>query len=495
MIFQRTPVFRTGKRSKRVPLWRGWLLPLLAVMANGALFAQAPPRNPERPWLPPAFSRGTVLPDTPQQEVALDGSRVYSLGDLIDLAESNNPRTRLAWSQAKARAATVGIARSELYPTLSAVALGRTFQDPVLLYSEFQLQDIGLIKTMLQLHYTVLDFGARSTEIDVAKARLLAANFQFNDTHLQVIYEVTKSYYALQNAIGLREAAAVSVKDATAVQDAVQERYDNGLATLPDVLAARAALAQAQYDLQNAIRNEQVSFGDLATTLTARPTQPFRIQNLDDLQIPDSLGETEDVEASRAMRQRPDLLARVSELKAANAELKHAGTSYYPSIEFEGNDGWLRAWGQQERLPSIYGQVKVYDAQLTLRWTIFDGLKRENEVRKARAEQEAARAEIHERQDRIADEVWKAYRDAETSFQQRQAAVALLKASSESYDAALEAYKYGVRNILDVLSAERQLAQARAADVTARSEVLNTIQDLAFRTGDLLTLHPTGNHP
>lgn len=425
----------------------------------------------------------------------MESDHVYSLGELIEIAQSRNPLTRAAWSNAKARAASVGIARSELYPTLIAVATSRTFQEPLLLYEHFQLQDIGLFKSILRLHYTVLDFGERRSEIAASRARLLAANFRFNDAHLQVINQVTQSYYSLQNAIGLHEAAIANLNDAKAVEQAAQERLNNGLATLPDVLETRAAAAKAEYDLQSAIRTEKVFFGNLATTLTVTPSRPFRVQNLSDLQIPDSLHEMAEEAEHRAMQQRPDLLARVSTVQAAEAEVRHARTAYFPKLEFEGDAGWLRAWGQQEQLPSIYGQVKVYDAQVHLKWTIFDGLKRESELARAKAERRAAEAEVHEQQDRIADQVWTAYQDAQTALQQRKAAIALLKAANESYDAALEAYRYGVRNILDVLAAERELAQARAADVTARTGVLIAIKDLAFRTGDLLTKHPSGGRP
>jgi len=44
-------------------------------------------------------------------------------GDLIDLAETHNPETRVAWERARAQAAALGLARSELYPTLAATTL------------------------------------------------------------------------------------------------------------------------------------------------------------------------------------------------------------------------------------------------------------------------------------------------------------------------------------------------------------------------------------
>ena len=65
-------------------------------------------------------------------------------------------------------------------------------------------------------------------------------------------------------------------------------------------------------------------------------------------------------------------------------------------------------------------------------------------------------------------------------------AAALLAASSESYNAALQSYNYGVRSQIDVVSAQRALAAARTADVSARTQLLTGISSLAFQTGDLL---------
>jgi outer membrane protein TolC len=126
---------------------------------------------------------------------------------------------------------------------------------------------------------------------------------------------------------------------------------------------------------------------------------------------------------------------------------------------------------------------------------VFDGLRRENNIRQAKAEEKVATEEVRDRQDEITNQVWNDYTDAATALEQRQAAAALLTASSESYSAALESYKDGVRNFLDVLSAEDALAQARAIDVTARTQVLQTFTDLEFRTGDLLANHPRGKNP
>ena len=457
--------------------------------------AQRAPVSAETPWQPtPNLFGGGPIP-LYRHEAVLQDDGGYTLGQLIDTAEANNPSTHAAWERARVAAASVGIAKSELYPTVLAAAAGKTFKNPPLLYQSFVLQDIGAFETAITLNYTLVDFGTRRDEISAAKARLLAANLSFNNEHLVLIQQVSAAYYNLLNAIGLREAAEVNLHDAQAVEDAARERRANGLATLPDVLEAHAATAKADYDLQSALGAEQTTFGDLATIMTATPTKAFKVQELKDLQIPEALDRSVEDAIENAYQTRPDLLADVERVRAADAEVKYARSAYFPKLEFDGSKGWLRAWGQQENFGGTYAKTYTYDAKLSLTWTVFDGFKRESRLAKAKAERAAAQDEVREREDKIADHVWGDYANAVTALHERQAATSLLNASSESYSAAVESYKDGVRNILDVLSAERDLARARAVDVTARTQVLQTFMNLAFRTGDLLTQHLKGNHP
>ncbi|MBV8550593.1 MAG: TolC family protein [Acidobacteriaceae bacterium] len=430
-----------------------------------------------------------------QHDADVNENHVYTLGELIDIAESNNPTTRAAWNRAKSSAASVGIAKSELYPTVIATAAGTTFLNPPLLYRSFAVQDIGAFETAVHLDYTLIDFGARRSEITATQARLIAANLNFNNTHLVLIQQVCLAYYSLLNATGLRRAAEVSLKDAKTVEAAAQDRRDNGLATVPEVLEARAATAKANYDLQIAIGAERVAFGNLATAITATPVRPFNVEPLEDLHIPEALDVSVEKAIARAFELRPDLQADEARVRASEQEVKHAYTAYYPTLEFNGGKGWVRAWGQQGPFAATYAETPTYMATLSLRWTLFDGFRRESAIAQAKAEEAAAKDEVRDQQDQISNQVWSEYTNAETALAQRQAAISLLAAASESYSAAIESYKDGVRNFLDVLSAENDLARARAVDVTAGTQVLQSFTDLAFRTGELLGNHPKGNTP
>ncbi len=458
-------------------------------------WGQTAPTTPNAPWLPDHRSLERHTTAVAPHEASIDSEHVYSLGELIDIAESNSPTTQAAWNRAKMTAASVGIAKSDLYPTIIATAAGQAYLNPQLFYQTFVVQDLGLFDAAVHLSYTLVDFGARRTEITATQARLVAANLSFNNEHLILIQQVSQAYFSLLRARGLREAAEVSLNDARTTETAAQERRKNGLATVPEVLEAKAATAKAAYDLKSAIGAEQVAIGDLAKAITANPVKPLKVEPLDQLRIPDKLDQSVEDAINTAFKDRPDLQADEARVRAAQAEVKHAQAAYYPSLTFEGSKGWLRAFGQQHGSPGVYAQTPTYDATLGLKWTVFDGFRRESRIGEAKAEEKVATEEVRDRQDEITNQVWSDYTNASTALEQRQAAAALLSASSESYSAALESYKDGVRNFLDVLAAENVLAQARAIDVTARTQVLQTFTDLDFRTGDLLANHPRGKNP
>ena len=63
------------------------------------------------------------LPVKAEGETPIDSERVYGLPELIDIAESANPDTRIGWERARQAALAVGLAKAEYLPTISAIAL------------------------------------------------------------------------------------------------------------------------------------------------------------------------------------------------------------------------------------------------------------------------------------------------------------------------------------------------------------------------------------
>src|SRR5690242_9115190 len=83
---------------------------IVILAAISRLFAQSPPVSSARPWHS-SEEQETIReaqrfhPPT----VGVEAGKIYSLAELIDLAETHNPETRVAWENARAQAASIGI--------------------------------------------------------------------------------------------------------------------------------------------------------------------------------------------------------------------------------------------------------------------------------------------------------------------------------------------------------------------------------------------------
>ena len=459
-------------------------------------FAQAAPDSADRPWRSGAgqqIARDVVR--FRDSRLNIDSSKIYTLAELVDFAEAHHPLTRVAWENASAQAAAFGIARSELYPTLAAVAFSGISREAVPFGSAFFLQTLPAFEATLDLQYTIFDYGARAGRIGAAGAGVLAANFVFNDAHRKVINQVEQAYYRLLNTLGQEQAARASLANAQTVEDAAEERLKHGLATLPDVLEARSATAQAQYDLQVILGAEEIARGDLATALNVPPNTIIRVQPLDELRIPDSISDDVDQAMHRAFEQRPDLLAEVAEIRVADARVKEARAAFYPNLSLRVSPSAQYLFLRQEGLPWTQTTQLLGGLGFSLNWTVFDGGTRRSRLSQTMAEARAAEARVSVTHDQVANEVWTAYSNFNTALRQRAAAVAFLEAATKSYEAALESYNYGLRNFLDVTASQKTLAQARSTDVLARTQILSALADLAFRVADSIQPGARSNRP
>lgn len=455
------------------------------LLAEAMAHAQKPPAAPDHPWDLSAAKQFQV-PASTVPSPNLDPNKIYTLAELVNIAEQSNPDTRVAWESAKARAGDLGITKSTLYPTLAAAVLAGTTRQGIFFGSSFQRQTVDSYSPVMLMDYEIFDLQ-RSQEISISRSNLLAANFQFNDTHRRVIFAVMQAYYQLLDSKGQQEAAEATLKNAQTVQSAAEDQLKLGLATLPDVLEARSATAQADYNLQATIGATEIAHGNLANALGISPTTEFQVQSIRDIKMPDAIGQTVEKSIDSALAQRPDLMQRVAELRATGAEVKSAERAYAPKLSFDGHAGLARAYGAQIYLPPVYSPtLDVWDVELNLTWTLFDGLARENRLAKAHAEQKQAAAAVDSIRDQVENQVWSAYSTARTALREQKAAAALLESATESYNAALESYNYGVRSQIDVVSAQKVLADARSEDVTARTQLLTGLAALAYQTGDLL---------
>jgi outer membrane protein len=456
----------------------------------------APPAS-DQVWRPVAAARSqyAVPPaqlSMPPRAAAPTGATVggqMSLPELIDVALLRNPDTRGAWQSARAAAAQYGISRAPYYPTAS-------FENDAGYTRElFQVAPGPAairqwsVAPMFELTYTLIDFGRRSSEAAIARERLAAANFTMSRAIQDVVFRVQRSYYALAAAHAAVRAAAQNVALAEADLEAVTQRVSLGLATQPALLLARERKAQSEFELESARTLVNDTRAALAVAAGVAASAPFEIESLSNQAVPKSLGGQVDSLIADAVRERPDLGAEVARLRASEAVKMRAHADWFPTLSVGGNWSEQNWWYNFNDVPVIQSSQPQYTAMLTLKWDIFTGFRRLNEDRRAEAERAAQAEAVRSLELTAIAEVWSSYYDFQNALKKYQYAQALLAAANESYADNLETYKQGLSTIVELLTADRDLANARFTMIQATADVLTNSAAVAHAVGAVTLPH------
>src|SRR5438128_7891287 len=468
-----------------------------------------PPPSSERSWAPPNLpnyerdlSNGEV-----GSRVAINPRKIYNLAELIDIAERNNPETRVAWERARQAAAAVGLSESTYYPFLVASAAAgydRAFIPfPPLAVNEKKLltnPSLGAVSitggsslvTQSQVYrgelnakWLLLDFGERSAVVASAKEQLMMANVGFNATHQKIVFQVTDRFYQLGTARQKVLVARSSLEAAQTVEQAVQARVDNGLATQPELLQAQQQSAQSAFDVEATTGLESDARVALGESIGLLPTVPLSVADLGQRSTSEQTNGSVDELIARALSQRPDLVAKLANVHAKQNEIRKVRAEYYPKVAIDAHVS------ETELDVSIAGSKYFGDNQptwgafLTVSVPIFDGFARRHKIEMAEAEFHGAENELAGARDSAVREVWKAYTDFKTALRKQDSAAKLVTASQNAFDAVLESYKNGLSTYPEIVSAQRNLASARSVGHDTRSAIFTTATALALSTGDL----------
>jgi len=444
------------------------------------------PEAPDRSWTPPDDARD--LRASPEawrapDDVLPEASTIYDLPAVVDLALRNNPETRRAWDDARAAAARYGRSLSYYYPEVSVEADAGNerflFQnDPAPLTIK---QDS--FTPQIELTWTLLDFGRRAQTSELARQQLLAANFSFNRKMQDVVFATQRAYFALDAAKAMEQAATRNLELARSVREAADERLGLGLATQPDVLLARQVEAKAVYDLENASVMVSDAQANLALTVGVPANAPLPILDLEGQPLPQRLGVAVDEVIDSALQQRPDLAARVAQIRASEAAIGKAKADFYPTLGFSGvygEDIW-RYSVNHARNDNVAGPS--YAWLFNVDWDLFTGFDRLNAVRQAEAERDAARAQLASLELETSAAVWRAYFNYRAARKKYDYAEAVLRASQDAYEANREGYGLGLNTIVELLTGERDLASARYLVIQSRAELLTRSAELAWAAG------------
>ncbi len=430
------------------------------------------------------FAHQLGIPITPESD------KTYDLISLIAFAQEANPQTRIAWEQARAQAAQLGIADSDWYPSLAFSRFGG------LLARYLSDAPAAAFPPTARASRRNCHCNGRCSISAGAKRRLiqrcrLCCNRIFNSTARisRSLMPSKKAIMPTMPAWRTVEAMLAALKSAQAVEEAAQARLDAGLATQPDLLLARQDRVRAQYDLSSAQRSVTDTQSALAEAVGIAPSMPLKVAPMSRTALADGNSPIRwSTRWDQALASRPDLAAQLAALRASEADVSKAKAAYYPQLGLNGSVGQAYSHfdaytGGKTTGPFDYDDT-IYGINLTLSWDIFDGFLRRNKVREAEAQRSQTAAELSALQLKAMREVWKSYVDVKTALVQYESAQALLAASQDAYDANTTKYQNGLGTLIDLLAAERELARARTTIVESRAELLDSAAALAFAVGD-----------
>ena len=477
------------------------------------------PERPDRPWSPTTTAGGEivagvrsntaspagdyVLPANAAMAQAppgpsVDSAKVYGLADLIDLAESSNPTTRIAWNDARVAALAAGVAKSSYLPKVTASTVGvygSSTGNSSALGSSANGDNSGEgVISAVSLQWLLFDFGERTAVVDAAKQASVMSNIAFTAAHQELIYAIAQAFYANAAAQARVATATQSFADAQAVQAAAEDRYKHGVGTVIEVAQARQATAQANLALVQARGGAQDAYLALLDAMGISPLATIKIADVSGRVLSPAMDEPVETVVSQALSRRPDVLSAYAAEKASQAKIRAARAEFMPKVFVAASGDYnsdrvnltaLPGFGQQGPTVNLSGERFGGTVFAGLTVPLYDGGSRAAALAQARAEADSAQERLaRTRQDAVM-QVVHAGNGLRTSLAAYSASQAVATAAKTTFDGAFGAYRNGVGSITDVTTAEIQVLQAKNAATDAYSTALTAAATLALVTGAL----------
>lgn len=438
----------------------------------------------------------------------IDSKHVYSLPELIDIAERTNPETRIAWERARQAAFAVGISRAAYLPVLSAQVLSGYAKTsavaPGISLPPIEIPD-GVLTTSgnesvsnLTLDWLLFDFGGRQASVGAAKDLSYAANVEFNGSHQKLIYEVSRAYYQLAAARLQTKINRDALENTKTILKETKARRKSGIATTMETAQAQQQVAQAEFDLAQAEGTENDTYSDLLDAMGIAPTTTINVEDIGKHGPPRHLPHDLDRLIAKSLERRPDVVAALAKAKADEKGIAVAEAKFLPKIWLRG--AYSRANGKMDISDSRLSRDTSIDMDqpneslmLGLTIPLYDGGTRSMQLKSARANSAASQQEFIRTQNFAARQIVVAYNTLNTSLSAYVAASELVKASATTYDAALDYYRHGLGTLSKVSAAQNGLLKARLSKAKMLSDSLTAAVSLAFYTGTL-TNADTADH-
>lgn len=342
--------------------------------------------------------------------------------------------------------ASAGYTRSEL--SERSPITGRLVESG-LAGREFESWDAGF-----DARWEIDVFGGRRRAVERAEALEERAAHGLEDVRLSIAAEVARTYIELR---GLQAQIAVVERNLdlqTRTLHLTENRQRAGLAPKVDVTRARtqvettrASLPALRASARSSIYRLSVLVGEPPATLLDELRTPAPIPSGRDL-VPIGI-------PSELVERRPDVRQAEKTLAASVASVGVATAELYPKFFLTGLAGF-----QSISADDLFSSAaRTWSVGPTIRWRLFEGGRLRAEIEAAEAGEEASLAHFEQAVLLALEEVERALVALESEKVEYDTLLEAAENARTSVRLARVLYDKGLRDLLTVLDAERQLAE------------------------------------
>lgn len=412
-----------------------------------------------------AFLLSLPLVTSAQATTPTEGRRI-SLDEAVRLAQLNSPQTLQAKGQVRSSEAAIRTQYGTFLPSLNA-SLGSNKQGGETFFQGQLVPfrgDPWNFSRGVTSNLELFDAGRRLYNLRTAQANLTTAEANERLQKYRVALEVKQQYFNILAARESRAAAQAQLAQAEQQLKAATARLAAGAATKSDSLRSLIQVGNAQLSILTAENNATVASANLTRLVGA--TAPVTAENLVGDDITPAVPEP--AELNRWLEDAPTVATARSALAAAASGIRSSRTSYWPSLSLGLNYSGSRT--DNNFSPTGGPFASSHAVRLTLNFPLFNGFQREENVARASVAEMNAQADLRDARLTLQQSVTQflgVLRLAEARLTIQQASIA---AGEEDLRVQNQRYSLGSSTLLDVLTSQSTLNQARFGLIQARYE-------------------------
>jgi outer membrane protein len=381
--------------------------------------------------------------------------RAINMQEAIALARRNAPQIVEAQGQVRTSGAAVRSAYAAFIPSIG-VSLDGTRSTPSRVP-----QNPWTFSTGISADVTLFAGGQRLFDLSAAKARAVAAGANATIQQYAVTFNVKQEYFNVLAAHESEAAALAQLEQANHQLRLSTAQLRAGIVTRSDSLRAEIQVRNASLALLEA----RSSIAVASASLTRIVGTPYPVTAAADDTTADSGFSLTDDEIRRLAEVGPAVSEADLSLRAARAARKSAWTAYLPSVTMGYSKSGSSAHGSFSPFTGYEGGEAL---QLSMSLPIFNQYLREGQITGASVAEENASALLRDAILAAREGVTQGLASYRTASERVQTQVATVAAAEEDLRLQQQRYNLGGSTLLDVLTSQTQLDQARSDLIRAR---------------------------